>query len=204
VRLETVAMADGCVGSILDGMLEQARKRLDIEWVLGDLASVKWEREFDLVVMTGHAFQVFVDDREIHAALQAIHSALTDEGRFAFDTRNPLARAWEAWTPEKAVQIVDETAWRMAHQVDEPVDASCRSPRHTRDSALGPTELSRSRSPIRVRWLGFWQCWLPDRGTIRRLGSYRSRKRALRSSPSLAGDDDYVRGQTDPMMVVEG
>ena len=32
------------------GMLEQARKRSDIEWVLGDLASASWEREFDLVV----------------------------------------------------------------------------------------------------------------------------------------------------------
>ena len=118
-------MAVGCVDSTPRLVFSsRARKRLDIEWVLGDLASVKWEREFDLVVMTGHAFQVFVDDREIHAALQAIQSALIDEGRFAFDTRNPLARAWEAWTPEKAVQIVDETgAWvRMAHQVNEPVD----------------------------------------------------------------------------------
>jgi len=131
-----------------DGMLEQARKRLDIEWVLGDLASVKWERDFDLVVMTGHAFQVLVDDLELHEALQAIRSALTDEGRFAFDTRNPLARAWEAWTPENAVQIVDETgAWvRMAHQVDEPVDrdivsftTTYTSPRWRRP------ELSRSR-----------------------------------------------------------
>src|SRR6516225_6267366 len=39
------------------GMLNQARARSDIEWVLGDLSSVAWEREFDLIVMTGHAFQ---------------------------------------------------------------------------------------------------------------------------------------------------
>ncbi len=45
-----------------NAMLEQARKRSDIEWVLGDLTSVDWCREFDLVVMTGHAFQVFVND----------------------------------------------------------------------------------------------------------------------------------------------
>src|SRR3981081_2071370 len=37
------------------GMLEQACKRSDIEWILGDLASVGWDREFDLVVMSGHA-----------------------------------------------------------------------------------------------------------------------------------------------------
>src|SRR5690242_14464017 len=30
------------------GMLNQARSRTDIEWVLGDLTSVVWDREFDL------------------------------------------------------------------------------------------------------------------------------------------------------------
>ena len=81
-------------------MLEQARKRSDIEWVLGDLASVAWDREFDLIVMTGHAFQVFIDDREIQASLAAIRSALTDDGRFVFETRNPRFQAWKTWTTE--------------------------------------------------------------------------------------------------------
>ena len=107
-----------------EGMLEQARKRLDIEWILGDLASVRWEREFDLVVMTGHAFQVFVDDEEVQASLVAICSALVDEGRFAFETRNPQVRGWEVWTPDNAVEIVDDSGAvvRMAHQVETPVD----------------------------------------------------------------------------------
>lgn len=107
-----------------EGMLEQARKRSDIEWVLGDLASVAWEREFDLVVMTGHAFQGFVDDQEIQSSLAAIRSALTGDGRFAFETRNPLVRGWEAWTPDNAVEIVDDTGVlvRMAHEVETPVD----------------------------------------------------------------------------------
>src|SRR5579862_9839563 len=42
------------------GMLNQARTRPDIEWVLGDLSSTGWQEEFDLVVMTGHAFQELV------------------------------------------------------------------------------------------------------------------------------------------------
>ncbi len=79
------------------GMLNQARRRSDIAWVHGDLASVGWEREFDLVVMTGHAFQEFVADDEIRAALAAIRAALVGGGRFAFETRNPLVRAWERW-----------------------------------------------------------------------------------------------------------
>lgn len=77
------------------GMLQQARTRSDIEWILGDLASVRWNREFDLVVMSGHAFQVFVEDDALRVSLAAIRSALTDDGRFAFETRNPLVREWE-------------------------------------------------------------------------------------------------------------
>jgi SAM-dependent methyltransferase len=106
------------------GMLEQARKRPDIEWVLGDLASVAWEREFDLVVMTGHAFQVLVGDDELRASLAAIRSALTTDGRFAFETRNPLARAWESWTPGNAAEITDAAGAvvRMAHEVETPAE----------------------------------------------------------------------------------
>ena len=77
-----------------DAMLEQARCESDVEWVLGDLSSVAWEREFDLIVMTGHAFQVLVEDDEIRDALGAIRSALTDSGRFVFETRNPRVREW--------------------------------------------------------------------------------------------------------------
>ena len=34
------------------GMLQVARTRSDIEWVLGDLSNVAWHRDFDLAVMT--------------------------------------------------------------------------------------------------------------------------------------------------------
>lgn len=107
-----------------DGMLHQARRRSDIEWVLGDLAGVAWDHEFDLAVMTGHAFQVFVEDDEIRTSLAAICCALTDDGRFAFETRNPLAREWEAWTPDNAVAVVDSDGATvlLAHDVETPVD----------------------------------------------------------------------------------
>lgn len=105
-----------------DAMLVQARRQEDVEWVLGDLSSVDWEREFDLIVMTGHAFQVLVEDDEIRDTLGAIRSALTDSGRFVFETRNPRVREWENWVPENAVTIEHGgRAVTMAHQVEEPV-----------------------------------------------------------------------------------
>jgi SAM-dependent methyltransferase len=105
------------------GMLEQARTRTDIEWIHGDLTSAAWNRAFDLVVMSGHAFQVLVGDDEIRIGLAAIRSALTDDGRFAFETRNPPVRAWEQWIPENAVEVTDAdgATVRMAHQVETPI-----------------------------------------------------------------------------------
>jgi len=106
-----------------DGMLAQARRRSDVEWVLGDLGSAPWRGEFDLVVMTGHAFQVFVTDDELRGALRAVRRALADDGRFAFETRNPAVRAWERWTPDNATEVVatDGARVRVEHGVVEVV-----------------------------------------------------------------------------------
>jgi SAM-dependent methyltransferase len=106
-------------------MLKVGREdRSDIEWLEGDLSTENWEREFDLIVMTGHAFQVFVEDDEIRQMLAAVRTALTDHGRFAFETRNPLARRWERWTPEYAVEVPhpDGGTVRMEHDVELPVE----------------------------------------------------------------------------------
>lgn len=100
----------------------RARARADVEWVRGDLASVAWDREFDLVVMTGHVFQVFVEDGEIRTALAAVWAALRDGGRFAFETRNPSARPWERWRPDNATEVTDSSGVvRIEHEVVGPV-----------------------------------------------------------------------------------
>ncbi len=106
-----------------EGMLNQARRWPDIEWVHGDLSSVGWDREFDLVVMTGHAFQEFVEDDEIRVALAAIRSALVEGGRFAFETRNPLVRAWERWPERYSGEVTDATGAvvRCEYRVETPV-----------------------------------------------------------------------------------
>ncbi|HSO97238.1 MAG TPA: methyltransferase domain-containing protein [Acidimicrobiia bacterium] len=105
------------------GMLAQAQRRADIDWTLGDLASVPLDERFDLVLMTGHAFQVLVDDAELRTALTAIRSALTDHGRFAFETRNPTVREWEQWTSDRATEATDAagTVVRMDNQIDTPI-----------------------------------------------------------------------------------
>lgn len=124
-------------------MLDQARsRRPDVEWVLGDLGSAGWGGEFDLVVMTGHAFQVLVGDDELRSALAAVRAALVPGGRFAFETRNPSARAWERWTPERVFEGDGVRSWL---EVESAVGEFVRF-RQTYETADGPLE---SRSELR-------------------------------------------------------
>jgi SAM-dependent methyltransferase len=74
----------------------------------------------ELAVMSGHVAQVFTEDDAWLAALGDLHRALAPGGLLAFESRNPGARKWEAWTreltlrtvetPEGAVEFWHETA----------------------------------------------------------------------------------------------
>lgn len=105
------------------GMLQVARERSDIEWIGGDLTSSVIDGTFDVVVMTGHAFQVLVTDAELLETLVAVRGLLAQDGVFAFETRNPAARAWERWTPDRATNFTasDGTPVQTTHRVDLPV-----------------------------------------------------------------------------------
>ncbi|MGW5937901.1 class I SAM-dependent methyltransferase [Streptomyces celluloflavus] len=100
--------------------LARARRRADIEWVEGTAADARWQAEFGLATMTGHAFQCLVTDDDLSASLAAIHAALCDGGRFAFETRHPQARAWTEWNPSHAVDIRDAAGrpLRVWHEVE--------------------------------------------------------------------------------------
>jgi SAM-dependent methyltransferase len=103
--------------------LARARRRRDVEWVAGVAADMSWDREFDLATMVSNAFQCLIGDDEVHASLVAIRAALCDGGRFAFETRDPRARAWETWTPSNATDVLDAAGrvLRVSHQVESVV-----------------------------------------------------------------------------------
>jgi SAM-dependent methyltransferase len=89
-----------------DAMLDVARRDArEIEWLHGDMSVPRFNAEFDLVYMTGHAFQELTSDQMLIGTLTSIHQALARSGWFVFETRNPSARAWERWIPENAVEI---------------------------------------------------------------------------------------------------
>ena len=90
-----------------EAMLDRARRRTDIEWMLGRAADARWEGEFDVATMTSHAFQCFVTDGDVSASLAAISRCLRSDGRFVFETRHPQVREWERWGRTGTRDVVD-------------------------------------------------------------------------------------------------
>ena len=96
-------------------MLEIARRRPDadqVTWICGDYDRVGTP-DVDLAIMSGHVAQFFVDDESWQAMLAAVYAALRPGGKLAFESRNPLARAWEQWTPGARVSVHDPVVGRI-------------------------------------------------------------------------------------------
>ena len=77
------------------GMLAVARARPEgkaVTWIESDGQSLALGRRFDLIYMTGHAFQAVQSDEAAVALLAAAARHLKPGGKFAFETRNPAKR----------------------------------------------------------------------------------------------------------------
>jgi SAM-dependent methyltransferase len=69
-----------------------------VEWIESSAQIYRSQRRFDLIVMTGHAFQVLLRDTEMLAALKTMRCHLKERGRVAFEIRNPRMDWIGAWT----------------------------------------------------------------------------------------------------------
>jgi SAM-dependent methyltransferase len=86
------------------GMLDVARNRPGgdlVTWIQGDAGDAE-PGAFDLAVLTGHVAQVIFDDAAWARTVTDVHRALRPGGRIAFESRDPAARAWEAWNPAQS------------------------------------------------------------------------------------------------------
>lgn len=104
-------------------MLDIARVRPGgdrVSWLQAAAADLDLADRFDLIVMTGHVFQVFLDDATTLASLAALRRHLAPAGRLAFETRNPALRGWQAWTAAETRRRVDIPG----HQVEVHYDVT--------------------------------------------------------------------------------
>jgi SAM-dependent methyltransferase len=68
-----------------------------VEWVQSTAQDFRRDARYDLIIMTGHAFQILLDDADITAALTTIQQHLAPAGRAVFDSRNPNYDWASAW-----------------------------------------------------------------------------------------------------------
>lgn len=161
-------------------MLDVARARPGgdkVTWVEADARLFRSDQRFDLVVMTGHAFQCLLTDDDQLALLRTIAHHLSPTGRFIFDSRNPAVEEWREWVPADSQRTVTHprfgavTAWNDV--AEDPATGIVTYQSFYRIAATGQTLSAPSRirfAPKDViaryiaeaglvvdQWLGDWQ-----------------------------------------------
>lgn len=127
--LGTAYAARGHTATGLDpapAMLAVARARPHgdgVEWVEGTAQTFRSPKRFDLVVMTGHAFQVLLTPEDVRAACLTMREHLAEGGRVVFDTRNPWIgwpALWNGWEERREADGVSvAVSYRCAPMVGQ-------------------------------------------------------------------------------------
>lgn len=92
-------------------MLEVARSKEfgdKIEWIEGTGQSFEIAQKFDLIIMSGHAFQVLLNDDDVSLLFKNISKHLSKNGHFIFETRNPQINWEERWNHEYTINHENE------------------------------------------------------------------------------------------------
>jgi SAM-dependent methyltransferase len=161
-------------------MLDIARQRSggdNVTWVQADAGSVRLGRRFDLVFLTGHAFQVFLTTAEQQAVLSTIAAHLEPAGQFVFDSRNPAhnapkhrdrndsvrrldhpqlgqIEAWNESTFDESTEILTyENSYRVV-DTGEVFSATSRIRYTSKEELAGMLEAA---GLAVEKWLGDWQ-----------------------------------------------
>ncbi len=176
-------------------MLRAARARPQSEtvrWVEGDVRNLDLGQTFELVVMTGHAFQCLLLREDRAALFATIRKHLAPGGHFIFDSRNPAGREWLEWNETDVRRLQHSalgpvTAWNTASQ--NPATGLVHYDTYYRLQNSGKLLSTRcalafppreeiddllSAAGLRVkRWLGSWlgEDWTPNAPEIIPLGT---------------------------------
>ncbi|MEY1556116.1 class I SAM-dependent methyltransferase [Yoonia sp. R2331] len=100
-------------------MLDVARQRPcgdTVRWVEGFADAA--QGPFDLIYMTGHAFQTLLQDTEIAGLFTTVRRLLAPMGRFVFETRNPRQDWAGRWHHRKEIEGPDGPV-TLSRWVDE-------------------------------------------------------------------------------------
>lgn len=91
-------------------MLEVGRRKEygdRVHWVSSRAQEYKSEESFDLIIMTGNAFQVLLSEADLISTLKVMKGHLHPEGVIVFESRNPNLDWPSQWDYEISLQTRD-------------------------------------------------------------------------------------------------
>ncbi len=89
-------------------MLEVARKKPfgdRIEWVQSFAQDFSADKQFDLIIMTGHAFQVLLEEADVQSTLAVMRTHLKRSGSIVFESRNPAIDWSREWNYDMVLEL---------------------------------------------------------------------------------------------------
>ena len=98
-----------------------------VSWAQSRSEDFRSDRTFDLIIMTGHAFQVLLGDAQVEATFATMAAHLNPDGLITFESRNP-ALNWDA-------------IWGRTYKMDTP-QGPVRAARRMTDTSRSPDYLS--------------------------------------------------------------
>jgi SAM-dependent methyltransferase len=177
-------------------MLEIARAKPGagrVDFVEGDARTLRLGRRYERIVLTGHAFQVFLTTDDRRAVLSTIAAHLAPGGRFVFDSRNPACREWEEWGPDDSMRLLEHprfgtvAAWNDVACDPETGIVTYETHYEVRATGKRLSAASRIAFPDKIElealiaeaglrvehWLGDWQgsAWQPGARELIPLGT---------------------------------
>lgn len=91
-------------------MLEIARKKQHadkVRWIEGGYEKLEGLNA-DMVLMTSHVAQFFLDDNEWRAVLESSYKVLSPGGHIVFDSRTPIFPPYQTWPTEQSRRRVED------------------------------------------------------------------------------------------------
>jgi SAM-dependent methyltransferase len=101
-------------------MLDYARRQPgsgSVVWIHGDASVLPPDGTVDLAVCTGNAI-MHVSPEELPSTLGSLAAALRPGATLSFDSRNPVYRSWERWTPEATYTERDTPVGHLREWLD--------------------------------------------------------------------------------------
>lgn len=101
-------------------MLDMAKRTAHgdrISWVHSTAQAFRSDDRFDLIIMTGHAFQVLLDESDVAETFGTVRDHLADDGRFVFESRNPSVDWWKRWDGGRADHSFEGTVFHETRRM---------------------------------------------------------------------------------------